>query len=300
MPFTRLFTAGTHKNLTYTNEDIARICARSKEPAQKAPFVLGHPHNNLPIVGWLDRRHLATYKEGDKLSIGFKREHAEFSEESLQALRALKRNKISVRLKDGIIAHIGLVENAAVSDNNSQDFSQDDACLPVQDFSIDPPQADLWQKTKNYIHDLFLNKNKMMTHTTPPTPPIPPAPLPNTQDFSEEKKRYETRLAALEQENAALKKAHADFADQQKDALKQQLADKLKALQLSADQTKATTDFGWQLLEKDTDLFKSWLAQIQPAPPQVVQGSVVASEDFSKQQPAQDALRAQYTGLKTS
>lgn len=134
---------------------------------------------------------------------------------------------------------------------------------------------------------------------TPSTPPIPPAPLPNTADFSEEKKRYEARLAALEQENLALKKAHADFAEGQKDALKQQLADKLKTLHFGADQSKAATDFGLQLLEKDTDLFQTWLAQITPQAPQVVQGSVVgAAEDFSAQQQAEAALKARFMQIK--
>jgi len=125
----RLFTSGTHKSvngtLSFSNEDVDRILSGTQAAdMQKIPFVLGHPKNNLPIVGWLKKSAIKKYTEGEKISFGFEREDAELSDESLKVIRDLGSNKISVRLENGAIRHIGLVTKAAVEENNAQNFSQ--------------------------------------------------------------------------------------------------------------------------------------------------------------------------------
>lgn len=124
MSIIRLFTAGTHNGLTFSNEDIARIAKDTADFGEnKIPFVLGHPEKNLPIMGFLPKVALRIYKEGAKTSIGFDKDKADMSEESMEALREIGKNKLSLRLVEGVIRHIGLVEKAAVAENNAQDFA---------------------------------------------------------------------------------------------------------------------------------------------------------------------------------
>lgn len=125
----RLFTSGTHQSmngtLSFSNEDVERIFeGTQKNGLDQIPFVLGHPKNNLPIVGWLPKSKIQTYKEGDKVSLGFDRDGADLSRESMKLIREQGSNKISVRLENGVIRHIGLVKKAAVEENNAQNFSQ--------------------------------------------------------------------------------------------------------------------------------------------------------------------------------
>ena len=127
----RLFTSGTHKSvsgtLVFSNEDVDRIMSGTQAAdLQQIPFVLGHPKNNLPIVGWLKKTAIKKYNEGEKISLGFDREDAELSDESMKIIRDNGSNRISVRLENGAIRHIGLVPKAAIEENNAQNFSQDE------------------------------------------------------------------------------------------------------------------------------------------------------------------------------
>lgn len=120
----RLFTSGTHNGLSFSNPDIINIAAKTEAgSAAKIPIVLGHPTNDLPVFGYLSKSAIKQYREGDKISLGFDREAAEIDESGMEAIRQLGRNKLSVRIEDGMIKHIGLVKKAAVAENNAQDFA---------------------------------------------------------------------------------------------------------------------------------------------------------------------------------
>lgn len=124
MSLIRLFTSGIHNGLTFTNDDIEKIAKKTADFAEaQIPFVLGHPKTNLPILGFLPKASIQLYTEGDKISLGFDKNSADMSSESMEALRSLGQNKLSVRLREGIIRHVGLVKKAAVSENNTQDFA---------------------------------------------------------------------------------------------------------------------------------------------------------------------------------
>lgn len=127
----RLFTSGSHTTkggtFSFSNEDIDRILNDTqKSGVDPIPFVLGHPENNLPIVGWLKKSAIKRYTEGDKVSLGFERGDEEISKESMDIIRDMKTNKISVSVRDGVIRHIGLVPKAAIDENNMQDFAAGD------------------------------------------------------------------------------------------------------------------------------------------------------------------------------
>ncbi len=120
----RLFTSGTHNGLSFSNDDIASIAAKTAAGSpDQIPIVLGHPKNDLPVLGYVPKRVIEMYKEGDKVSLGFEREEADLGDEGVELARELGKNKISIRVEDGRIRHIGLVRRAAVEENNEQDFA---------------------------------------------------------------------------------------------------------------------------------------------------------------------------------
>ena len=120
----RLFTSGTHNGLSFSNDDIASIAAKTAaESPERIPIVLGHPKNDLPVLGYVPKGVIKLYQEGDKMSLGFEREEADLGNEGVEIARELGKNKISIRLREGKIKHIGLVRRAAVDENNEQDFA---------------------------------------------------------------------------------------------------------------------------------------------------------------------------------
>jgi hypothetical protein len=165
----RLFTSGTHKSvsgaLSFSNQDVDAILLGTQEmAAEQIPFVLGHPKNNLPIVGWLPKNSIRKYTEGEKISLGFDRDDAELSDESMKVIRDFKSNKISVRLEGGAIRHIGLVTKAAVAENNAQDFSHADlsGTYHTGEDILENPTLDftkVFNDLKNEFKSIFKSNN---------------------------------------------------------------------------------------------------------------------------------------------
>lgn len=158
----RLFTSGKHNGLDFSNENIKSIAAKTASKApDKIPIVLGHPKNDLPVVGWLPKTFIQQFAEGEKLSLGFERANADFSEPALAAIKAAKADKISIRLTDGVITHIGLVEKAAVEENNSQEFETGDVFLHgLADFATDTENQSSMFTDFLKKFDAFFKKNE--------------------------------------------------------------------------------------------------------------------------------------------
>jgi hypothetical protein len=302
----RLFTSGTHNGLTFTNADIEAIFIASTKDNGNIPFVIGHPKNDLPIVGRIPSNQLREYYEGKKRSIGFKRENAEFSEESIQVLKQLKKDKISVRLSYGVISHIGLVDNAAVKENNHQEFSFEDKtgvlCFS-EDFSFENKDTDKvpsWFKT---FSDKFFNNQKSdeMTDKEQELQKTIDALTKKVSDF--ENKDKETKENA---ELVALKAKVQEFENKDKEALKVELKAKVADLKLDATGAKEKEDFGTSLIDSNVDLAKKWIAELKPAQvaSNVKQGSVTdkENEEFAAKDPAKLAeaeAKKQFDSLNT-
>jgi hypothetical protein len=276
MPITRLFTSGTHNSLSFTNEDIDALYnkTRDKQGRGKIPFVVGHPKNDLPVVGWLPANSLIIYDEGSKKSIGFSKNDAVFSDESILAIKKLKNDKISIRIKDGEIAHIGLVSNAAVMENNNQDFGGENlqnGCFGLEDFSIGDADMSLlekiWQGVKSIAKEgkeFEQNDNKME----------------DKQKNEIEQLKASNELLSRELES--LKKERADFEAKQKEFKKQSLKKEVEALNISDDQKLKVIDFANALVEvgKEAD-FSTFISTLVALPPVPGNGSVVAENaDF--------------------
>lgn len=215
MSIIRLFTAGTHNGLTFTNENIGEIAQKTADfGEEQIPFVLGHPQKNLPILGFLPKAALRVYKEGTKTSIGFDKDKADMSEESMEVLRNMGNNKLSPRLVEGVIRHIGLVEKAAVAENNAQDFAALTGTFAAHD--------NLFENASKGLSNLFKNpfkKNKDMAEEPENTRPDGLAEIKANVDSLTEsvKKLTELTEAQAKKETDAAKKAaeeavKADFA----------------------------------------------------------------------------------------
>ena len=248
----RLFTSGTHKGQAFSPEDIDSIAAKTQEFGEDdIPFVLGHPKKNLPIMGFVPKSALKVYDEGDGRSIGFEKADADMSDESMDVLRSAGQNKLSVRLRDGIIAHIGLVRKAAVNKNNDQDFGELHGDFNAPD--------ELFEASKNPLKRIF-NMDKTQETTT--------------QDFSvleERLKKLEEEKAEREAFDAKRKKLTADFSQE-------------KYSYLSRDQLAECADFAACLPDSRQEEFKTFLAGLKPKPQTPRAGSLIA--DFGA--PADD------------
>lgn len=165
----RLFTSGTHQSMSgainFSNDQVQQIFTETQKTGlEQIPFVLGHPKNNLPIVGWLPKSAIKTYTEGDKISLGFDRSDADLSEDSMSLIREQGSNKISVRLENGVIRHIGLVKKAAVEENNAQNFSQAEmtGVFSTAEDILEKQQTDfskLFNDLKNEVKSIFKSIN---------------------------------------------------------------------------------------------------------------------------------------------
>lgn len=289
MPYVRLFTSGTHSSvngkLSFSNEDVQKILDGTQSKDFEAiPFVLGHPKNNLPIVGWLPKSKIKIYTEGDKVSLGFDREDAELSDESMKVIRDLGSNKISVRLEDGGIRHIGLVTKAAVEENNAQNFSQADlsGIFHTSEDILEKQQND-FQKLLSDFKSIFKPNSNMAEEKKEPVQNADLAAL-----IEQNKKLAET-VGTLQQTVTGFigkTKATADFS-----------ADEYKHLSQAQKETAAgiVADLG----EEKATALKGLLKELAKAPVVVKQGSV--TKDFGKQgdekRTAEDIVREQLNNL---
>jgi hypothetical protein len=275
--------------LNFSNDDVNQIHTKTQGAGlEQIPFVLGHPKNNLPIVGWLPKAKIGIYTEGDKVSLGFDRSDAELSDESLKIIRDLGSNKISVRIENGLIRHIGLVTKAAVEENNAQNFSQAELTGIFQTSEDILEVKSDFQRMQDWFKSIDLKSiykpNSNMEEQKKET--VQNADL---TALIEQNKMLATNLAALQQTVTGFvgkSKAIADFS-----------AEEYKNLSAAQKDTAATimADLGD---EKATAL-KGLLKEL--AKPQVVvkQGSVVKDlgAPVDEKRTADEIIREQLNNL---
>lgn len=107
-PFKRVevFRIGTHTDSAgnrrdFTEADLDKIAAY--DPARhEAPMVIGHPKDNAPAYGWVER----AYREGGSLLVDFKGVAPEFAD--LVKAGRFKKRSISL-YPDGSLRHVGFL-----------------------------------------------------------------------------------------------------------------------------------------------------------------------------------------------
>ena len=224
-------------------------------------------------------------------------------------MRGLGKNKLSIRLHKGVITHVGLVEKAAVAENNQQDFealsgdfgTEFNAEALANGISAD--DNGLLDKVKDFVQSILGNQKKEKEMT-------------NEEKLAQENAELKTKLQAQEKaqamadETEKIKQLEAkvkDFEAKERATKKTALKEQVDATQLTDEQKSKAMEFADALLNvgKEAD-FTDWLKGMtgsQQKPTVVIQGSVTAGgADFSAQETpakkAETALKAQYAGLK--
>lgn len=138
MAFIKIFVAGTHRTAhpkkEWTNEDVDAVfeATRTAGPLM-VPFVVGHPSDDLPVVGRVAREALKKIMEGDKAVIGFEHEDAQFSLDDLKRLKKDGADKLSskINMREGedmrYIKHVGFVTKPAVAALEDAQFENGEA-----------------------------------------------------------------------------------------------------------------------------------------------------------------------------
>lgn len=283
----RLFTSGTHNGLNFSNAQVTDIATKTQQQgADRIPFVLGHPKNDLPIVGFLPKEAVILYHENEKMSIGFDREQGDFSEESLDMLRKVGNNKISVRLVDGVIKHIGLVEKAAVAENNQQDFA--DSLTGYYHTN-----EDFMEKSSGWFPNplnLFkTNKIKSMDNKENETSAT------RKDDFADLK-------TAVDRNSKAIETLVGMVTQQQNDKQKAQITADFSAPEydhLNDEQKKQAADFCAGLPADQREPYKKMLRELKPASATPPSGSVTAEFGAKGEQElsAEELIRQQVERL---
>ncbi|GAU08136.1 phage protease [Desulfoplanes formicivorans] len=107
MTWTPIFRAGTHtdsrgRTKTWTVEDLDKAIESYDPSKREAPLVIGHPKDNAPAYGWIDKLKRA----GDVLLASFK----QVPDELKKAVAAGRYKHKSVSFyPDGRIRHVGLL-----------------------------------------------------------------------------------------------------------------------------------------------------------------------------------------------
>lgn len=287
----RLFTSGTHNGLNFSNDQVTDIAMKTKQQgADRIPFVLGHPKNDLPVVGYLPKEGIILYHENDKMSIGFDREQGDFSEESLDALRELGNNKISVRLEKGIIKHIGLVRKAAVAENNQQDFADE----LTGNYHTN---EDFMEKSCGWFPNPF---NLFKTDKTKKTMDKEPKEAPiQGGDFAELKSAVEKNSQAIATLTGMLEKQRQE---QEKQRQMQTVAADFAAPEfdhLSDEQKQQAIDFCAGLDTEAQTAYKKMLAGLNHKPATPPSGSVTAEfgANGTEERTAEELIREQIKTL---
>lgn len=107
MTWTPIFRAGTHtdsqgRKRTWSTDDLDHMVASYDPAKREVPLTLGHPKDNTPAFGWVERLR----RVGDELQASFK----QVPDSLRQAIAAghYKYKSISV-LDDGTLRHVGIL-----------------------------------------------------------------------------------------------------------------------------------------------------------------------------------------------
>lgn len=276
----RLFTSGTHNGLSFTNQDIENIARKTADFAdEQIPFVLGHPKKNLPIMGFLPKSGIKLYPEGDKVSLGFDQAQADMGDDSMEALRSLGHNKLSVRLLDGVIEHIGLVKRAAVSENNTQDFAELSGSFAADDL--------LFEDNSNTILTTIQN---LFKH--------------NKMDDKEQKQIADISAlqSKIDKTSDNVDRLVGLFETQAKSQAKASISNDFSGgdfAHLSDDERRDHADFCASLPAEKQEPYKAMIKALNKKPAAPTNGSVTA--DFAAKEPtkqsAEDIVRSQISNL---
>lgn len=281
----RIFTSGTHNGLTFSDDDIKEIARKTEqEGEEQIPIVLGHPENDLPIMGFLPKEAVKTYEEDGRLSIGFEKESASLSNESMEVLRQMGHNKLSPRLVEGVIRHIGLVDKAAVAENNTQDFAALTGIFSAHD--------DLFKKSSITFKNLFKKTNKTMENQE--------TQMTTDDPVAEMKKKVDTLAQTVSTLAQLAEKYQQKEKQAEEEADKKAVDDEFKTAEFSHLTDTQKADFAEAcraLPQERRAAFKESIKAMAKKPARPANGSVSAEFSAKEDKSSIDIIREQMSNL---
>lgn len=202
-----IFKTGTHtdasgKKKTFTEADLDRMASTYNPASHEAPAVIGHPKDNAPAWGWVEK----VRREGGKLLAKFKQVQPAFADMVESGL--FKKRSVSI-YPDGTLRHVGFLgaQPPAVKGLADIKFSENEAC---ETFEFEEPVGETFAPTTKKEGD-----------------------MPTVEEL--QKKLADEKAAREKAENEAktfkarAEGAEANFAETQKAAGKKAIADFIEA-----------------------------------------------------------------------
>jgi hypothetical protein len=134
-----IFEEGLHKTTAtkkqWTKGDLQTVVEKTRQASpSRIPFVMRHPKNNLPVLGYTTPQNIRIGERGGKATI--EAMPTEFAEGMLPALAASDLRYFSVSINpDMSLFHIGVTDNPAVKDIPGIDqyqFSANDRVVEIE------------------------------------------------------------------------------------------------------------------------------------------------------------------------
>ena len=200
-----IFKTGTHtarngKTRTFGEADLDRMAETYNPANHEAPAVIGHPKENAPAWGWVDR----VKRRGEKLLATFRQVQPEF--ENMVASGMFKKRSISV-YPDGSLRHVGFLGAMppAVKGLADIQFADDDDCEIFE----------------------FEEENNAQQH------PAKEGDMPTVEELQQklanETAAREAAEADAKKYKTAAEKSEADFSEATRAAKKKEIADFIEA-----------------------------------------------------------------------
>lgn len=193
MSWTPIFRTGTHtdsqgRSRTWTIEDLDKAVSSYDPAKREAPLVLGHPRDNDPAFGWVEKLR----RTGEVLEACFK----QVPDKLRQAVDAGRYRHKSVSFyKDGSVRHVGLLGAAqpAVEGLGAIAFNEGEDCFEYNHQQEDADVMTIEELQRKLDAEKAARK----------------AAEDKALDFKEKADKAETRVKEVETEN---KKLSDDFA----------------------------------------------------------------------------------------
>jgi len=239
-------TAMSGAALVFSETDLAATAAAYDPVKHEAPLVVGHPQHDMPAYGWVGSLSCRERAGGEGASLEASPHQVDPAFAEMVERGAFKKISASFYTPDApsnpvpgvyYLRHVGFLgaQPPAVKGLRSPEFAETETGVVEFTEWSDTDNANLWRSLRDWVLGKFgqedadkaipgytvksleqsardeLNKEKAVAEIAPAFAD-PVAPQPKGEIMSAEEK---ARLAALEAENAQLKKDAASFAEAQ-------------------------------------------------------------------------------------
>lgn len=225
-----VFRAGSHVDSkgqphVFTEADLDRIAASYDPATHEAPAVIGHPKDNAPAYGWVEK----VWRDGPVLKADFTDVAPEFAD--LVSNKRFKKRSISL-YPDGTLRHVGFLGAVPPAVKGLKDVSFAEGEATTFEFGEDYRVSALGRimvRLRDWIIAKFgqeaadtimntwdveqvLEKPEDQTSFEEEVMPGNPDIMKQLKTLQDQVASFNEKLTAVEKENADLKQANADLS----------------------------------------------------------------------------------------